>query len=502
MRNKLARNTISSLVFQICSVITGFILPRLILKSYGSGVNGLVNSVTQFLSVISFLELGVGAVVQSSLYKPLVDNDLELISKITVSANKFFRRIGEILFIYVVLLLFALPHLVDRNFSQMYTATLIAAMSISFFAQYFFGVVDRILLTADQKGYIQYNAQTLTLLANTLACVILIKTGCSIQLLKLTTSLIFLARPIALRIYVNKYYQIDRKIKYEEEPIRQKWNGISQHIATVVLDNTDTIVLTLFSSLANVSIYSVYHLVVYGIKYLFLSITNGIQALLGELWAREDQETVKSAFEWTEWVIHNSVILIFGCTSILIIPFVRVYTDGITDANYIQPLFAYLIVAAHAMHCLRLPYHLAIRAAGKYKETQLNYIIAAVLNIVVSVATVKLWGLIGVALGTLVAMFYQTIWMALYNSRHLIRNNVKSFIKLITVDFSIVVIGVILTVRLPIVSISYFSWVLLAIEVLIIWLSVALLINVICYRDKCKTLIAHMKRRGKNEHFQ
>ena len=66
---RLAKNTVSALVFQIVTVICGFVLPKAILSYYGSEVNGLVNSIAQFLQVIAFLELGVGAVVQSALYK-------------------------------------------------------------------------------------------------------------------------------------------------------------------------------------------------------------------------------------------------------------------------------------------------------------------------------------------------------------------------------------------------------------------------------------------------
>ena len=69
-KKKLIYNTISSLIFQVTTIVCGFILPRLILNAFGSNVNGLVNSITQFLGIISFLELGVGAVVQSALYKP------------------------------------------------------------------------------------------------------------------------------------------------------------------------------------------------------------------------------------------------------------------------------------------------------------------------------------------------------------------------------------------------------------------------------------------------
>ena len=333
---KLFYNTVSSLVFQLTTIICGFILPRLILSAFGSEVNGLVNSITQFLGIISFLELGVGAVVQSALYKPLAEKKQDDVSKIIASANKFFTRLGEILLIYVIVLVVIYPQFAGKNFGFAYTATLIVAISISSFAQYFFGIVNRLLLTADQRGYIQYNAQTIAVVGNTIACFVLIYLQCSIQVVKLTTSLIYLLQPFFVYLYVRSHYKIDKHIKYTKEPIAQKWNGIAQHVAAVILDGTDTIVLTLFATLSDVSIYSVYYLVVKGVKQLFLSMTNGITALIGELWAKQELDELNKTFSWTEWMIHTGTTFVFGLTAILIVPFVEVYTSGIHDANYIQ----------------------------------------------------------------------------------------------------------------------------------------------------------------------
>lgn len=487
-KKKLLKNTITSLVFQVCTVVCGFILPRLILNSFGSEVNGLVNSITQFLSIISLLELGVGAVVQSSLYKPLAENNKDMISKIMTSGGLFFRRIGHILLIYVIILMCFYPRFVHNDFEHLYTALLIAAISISSFAQYYFGVVDRLLLNADQRGYIQYTLQIFTLLSNTVISVILINIGCGIHIVKLAASLIYLSRPLFLRLYVNKYYCIDRKIKYDAEPIKQKWNGVAQHVAAVVLDGTDTMVLSVFSSLSDVSIYSVYHLVVYGVKQLLLSMTTGVQSLLGELWAKQELEEMKKAFGWTEWALHTGSTLVFGCTLILIMPFIQVYTNGITDANYIQPAFAIIIVLANLGHCYRLPYNVMILACGHYKQTQKNYIIAAILNIIFSIVTVKLWGLVGVAIGTFVAMFYQTIWMAYYDSRNLLRWPFRNFIKQLLIDAVTIGVCGAITALIPMNGINYFSWILLATKVLAIWLVGMYLINFIFYRDKIQKL--------------
>ena len=490
MRKKLlAKNTVSSLVFQIVTIICGFILPRIILVYYGSKVNGLVNSITQFLSVIAFLELGVGAVVQSSLYKPLAEHDNKKISEIITSANKFFTKIAAILLAYISLLIVVYPRIVNGDFSRIYSATLIIAIGLSSFSQYYFGVVDRLLLTADQRGYIQYNAQTITLILNTMACVVLVMLGASIHLVKLTTSAIYLARPIVLRLYVNKHYQINRNEKFTQEPITQKWNGIAQHIASVVLDQTDIIVLTTFSTLTNVSIYSVYHLVIYGVKQLFLSLTNGVQSLMGELIAKNEKDNLNNLFDMTEWLLHTGTVFVFGCTGMLIIPFVRIYTLGVDDANYVVPLFAFLITVAHAGHCLRLPYNVLILAAGHYKQTQNNYIVAALLNIIISVLTVKTFGLIGVAIGTLVAMLYQTVWMAFYDSKNILNRSVKEFFKHFVVDVICVIVAVLCTYKIRLANDSYFSWFALAIINGCIWFVIIVLINIVFYREKVRSVV-------------
>ncbi len=500
MRSKLLKfNTFSSLINQIVVIICGFILPRLILSTYGSEVNGLINSITQFLQMITLLDLGVGAVVQSALYKPLADGDYTYISSILASAQKFFNHLAQILAVYVVILTIGYPFFTEQDFGWAYIAVMIAVISISSFAQYYFGMVDSLLLRADQHGYILYITQTATVIANTLACVVLIKLGVGIHIVKLTTSLIFLFRPLVLRIYVKRHYQIDRRIKYDHEPIKQKWNGLAQHTGAVVLDSTDNIVLTVFSTLSNVSIYSVYYLVIYGVKNLFLSLTNGIQALIGELWAKQELNTLNKIFGRFEWLLHTGTVFIFGCTSLLILPFVSVYTKGITDVDYSQPLFAALLTMAHAGHCLRLPYNIIILAGGHYKQTQNNYIIAALLNIIISIILVIKYGLIGVAIGTLVAMLYQTVWMAGYISKNLIKWPFKRFIKQLAIDILTIVVSSLATYWIKLSHVTYASWIIMAVEVAIIYFISVAVINLIFYKPYVMDILSGFKQKLKGK---
>lgn len=480
---KLIKNTGSSMIYQIVTIICGFVLPRIILSYYGSGVNGLINSISQFLTTISLLDLGVGEVVRSSLYSPLAKKDTESISRVILSAGKFFKKLAMILIAYVTVLIIVFPKITDIEFDACYVSVLVIAMSASSFAQYYFGMVNSLLLSADQKGYIQYNVQTITLIINTIACSVLIIAGFSIQYVKIVTALIYLFRPAFLQVYVNRHYKINSKVDIKEEPIKQKWNGVAQHMSTVVLNHTDTIVLTLLGTLYEVSIYSVYHMVIYGVKNIFDAMVTGIKPLLGELWVKGNEYELNKTFNYIEWLMHNAVIFFFGCTSTLIVPFVRVYTKGVTDANYVQPIFAYLITCAYAVHCLRLPYNMMILAAGHFKQTQKYYTIAALINIIVSVITVKTFGLNGVSAGTLFAMLFHTIWTAIYNTKYLLKRPLKHYFKQLVTNLLIIFVCIAGVRFYKLKHLSYMGWIILAAKTAMTWGAAQILINYFFYKD-------------------
>ncbi len=493
-RQKLRLNTAMSLLSQVVSIVCGFILPRYILLYFGSDTNGLVSSISQLLGLIGLCELGVGAVVQSSLYKPLAEGDLLSTSKIMVSAKKFFDKVGIILAVYVLILAACFPFSQLEQFDFLFTATLIGAMSISYFAQYFFGIREQILLKADQKSYVGLALQIITLILNTAISVVIIKLGASIQLVKLASSCIFLIRPIGLTIYVKRHYKLDYSLKLTEEPIKQKWNGLAQHFATVVLGNTDTIVLTFFSTLANVSIYNVYYLVINGVKSLVTSLTGGLESYIGNMLAKQESEQLNKAFAFTEWIIHTLIVLAFTMTGLLILPFVSIYTSGITDADYYAPVFAIMLTAATASYCIRLPYSIIVLAAGHYKQTQWSAIIEMGLNIVISIALVFPFGLVGVAIGTLVSMSYRTVYYAFYLRKNILNRSISHFIKHIAVDFLTVACMIAACFWIKIGSLDYLSWLLMALKIGLLCLAVSLIINMIFYHKH----IAEICRGAKN----
>lgn len=481
-KTKLMYNTIGSLLYQATNILCGFILPHYFLKYYGSETNGLVASITQFLGFVGLAECGIGAVVQSALYKPLAEKNDEEISKIMISAEKFFHKIAYLLVIYTVILMVIYPLITKSSFNYLYTASLIFIIAFSLFVQYYFSISYSLLLEADSLAFIQLITRALALLANVICSVWLIKIGSSIQIVKAISAMVFLIQPLVLYTYVKKHYNLDKSIILTEEPIKQKWNGLLQHIATVVLFNTDTVILTVFSTLQNVSIYSIYNLIASGVRQILSAFTTGIQPLFGNMYAKKEINDLQKFFSIVEWGIHVMTVLLFTCMGILSVSFVLIYTQGVTDANYNVPLFAYMISSAQAAMCIRLPYVLMVLAAGHYKQTQMSSLIEVILNIGISIVLVMKWGLIGVAIGTLVAMVYRTCYFAYYLSRNILNRELQHFVKHMIVDLITVILIALLTKNLNLVVGNYYLWVQKAILVVLIAVVVSLVVNYIFYK--------------------
>ncbi len=497
MNKKLYANTVVSLITQVVTIVCGLILPRIILRSFGSEINGLVSSISQFLAVITLLDMGVGAVVQAALYKPLNNNNFDELSRIVKSSDRFFHRIGLILFAYVLVLCFIYPFLGKSSFDLLFTDSLLVIIAISSFLQYFWGVTNQILLNADQKIYITSGLQCIVLVLNTIICSVLSTLGASIHVVKLASALIFVVRPLCMHIYVKRNYRIDRKIKILGEPITQKWNGLSQHIASYVLDNTDVLVLTVFSSLNSVSIYTVYFNVANGIRKLLMASFTSFQSMWGNLLAKGDLDSVNSSFHKTEWLLHNVVVVLFGITGFLIVPFVKIYTSGVNDISYIYPLFATLLVLASAAHCLRLPYMMMVYASGAFKETQTSAWIEAGINILLSILLVVRYDLIGVAIGTLIAMLYRTIYLAVYLSRHILNRKIYFFLKRLLLDFICLLIfcSLIFLFNINQSEPTITGWLVLAIKTSVVIVLSALVVNVVFERKMVVDLFTRISNR-------
>ena len=481
------KNIIASLLFQVVTIICGFIVPRLIISNYGSDVNGLVTSITQFLAYITLLEAGFGPVIKSILFKPIVKNDKETIKKILKASEKIFRKISYIFIAYIIVLCFVFPLIVSNEFESFYTISLILIISISTFAEYYFGMTYKLFLHADQKPYVTHYIQIATLIINTILIIVLVKLGFSIQVVKLVSASIFILRPILHNIYVKKKYNISLKDVEEAYVINQKWDALAQHIAYIIHRNTDIIILTIFSDIKEVSVYAVYMLIINSIRNVVYSFTGGMDASFGKMIAKEEYDKLNDKFKKFVTYYYMISSILFICAFFLIIPFVSLYTKGITDANYIRPIFGYVMLSSVFMLSIKDPYNDLVKVVGHFKQTQKGAFVEAILNLVISIALVFKYGIVGVAIGTLVSTTIRTIELMYYANKNILKTNIFHFIKLIVmiiIEFIIIYALVDFIGEFKIDT--YIDWIIYAIIVTLISMIIIILINLIFNKGKIR----------------
>ena len=428
-----------SLLHQLITGICAIVLPRFILAQFGSEVNGLMQSVSQILSYTTLMEMGIGGVVLASLYKPLAENNTAEISNVFNTTKSFFGKISAVFVVFALVLSLVAKFVVHSEFDFIYVSTMVIILAVNTFFNYYFGLPHQLLLKADRRLYVVQSVQIVTTVLNLSVCLVAIKMNASIHMVKLLSAFVFILNPVCYRLYIKKHYEIVPT--KEKHPLAQKKDAVIHHLAYFIHRNTDIVIISVFSTLSAVSVYSVYNSVILIIENLLNAISAGVAGTIGNRIAKGEKKSITESFELYEGVNTCLTAAIFTVAAIMILPFVRIYTLGVTDAEYIQPVFACVMLLAGVMYSIRIPYGSIISAAGHYKETRTGAILEVCLNLVISILLVKPLGISGVAIGTFVAMTYRTIYMVWYLSKNILHRPVLKFVKSFGVNM---VVGIVL----------------------------------------------------------
>lgn len=489
---KAVSNILTNFFLQLATIICGFILPKEILKAFGSEINGLVSSASQFIGYIALLESGVGSVTRAALYRPISEGNYKKINGILTATEGFFRRIAIIFLLYVAVLAIIFPNLVTSAQSWGFISSIVIVVSISTFFQYYFGITYSIFLQADQRNYIVNLVQSITLITNTFLSIILIQLGVGIHFVRLVTALIYIVRPFLFKKFVVKNKKISNICEPDDEAIENRWSSLGQHIAYFLHSNTDIVLITLLMNIKEVSVYSIYSMVTVGIRNFALIVSNGLESGIGSMIAQDDLKALNRIFKSYETLVSISVVTLFSCALHLFIPFIYIYTSGITDANYINFQLAFLMVICETIYCLRYPYNNLILAAGHFKQTQKSAFIEAGFNILMSLVLIQIWGLLGIVFATVLAMTYRFLYFSHYISNNILYRPIKVIVKRTLVNISIFTLNFFLC-ELFISDIvrNYRDFIISGCKTFFLCAGVAMLFNIIFYKNSIDDINTH-----------
>ena len=494
-KNNVSINIFTSLIVQLAVIIQGLIIPRIILTYFGSSINGLVSSLTQYLNLFAIVEGGISGVILAALYKPVAEGDSDRLSSILVTANDFMKKLGLIFAGYAIVLA-AVYSVFIHTYKWVFSFSLTLIIAMAIFIQYFFTLIPQLLLRADDKFFLCNLVQVLFTIINIILAIISVHIYPEIRFLKILSSTVYLIQPLILNIYVKTHYRINWKAQKNKKLLNQRWDGFGISLANLVTTNTDIIVLTALTNLETVSVYTIYSQILVAIKGLVNSISNGFQAQIGQVYAKKNFSELEKKFEYYEFLINIISGLLITCCAEVIVPFIMIYTSGVNDANYNVPTFAFLITLSILFICIREPYIQMTYCAGFFKETSRYAYGEAILNIGISVVLVIKFGLIGVAIGTIVSILYRYLFTVIFIKRNnLLQRDYTMYFQRFCVECVSFGISYIITYSVDFFEVdTIMLWIIRSFICMGINICVFLGINVLFY----KNLIREFTKRIKN----
>ena len=442
-RRRSFLNIVVGIISQIISIALGIIIPRLFLMSFGSEMNGFLNSIGQIFAYFTLLEAGMYGATLQALYAPIANSDKKEISSIMAATNRYYKKTGRLYLIAVLGLAVVYPLVISSNISVWVMTVIILFNGFPGVISYYFQGKFIILLQAEGKNYINTALSSIASTLISISKIIMLFLGCSIVKIQFTYLLINIFKIIIIGIYISKNY---KWVNLKEEPnykaIEQKNAVFVNQICDMVFRNTDTIILTIFSSLKVVSVYTMYTLL-YSMIRTADYVAQGFSFVMGQTFNR-DRDRYIQLHDLYENYRMALVFALYNIALIFIIPFMELYTSGIKDINYLDYKVAVLFSVFYVMTGARACCADLINYAQHFRKTQTRCIIEAAINLTVSIIAVIFWGIYGVLIGTIVALIYRMNDMFIYaNVRILHRSPWISYKRFISNSIIFTIITVI-----------------------------------------------------------
>lgn len=428
------KNLIFAFIGQAAGVVINFIARIVFLKILTAEYLGLNGLFTNILSMLSLMELGVGTAMTFSLYKPLAIADKEKVKSLMHLYRKAYIIIGILVLVIGIGITPLLPYFVDKmpnineNINLIYILFVINT-AISYFYSY-----KRSLISSDQKRYIAtaYRYGFYFFLNITQIIVLLLTKN---YIWYLVTQIIFtFMENVAVSKKADKLYpylkekNIKKLEKSDTEKIKKNVVAMVGHkIGGIVVGATDNIILSKFVGLIEVGIYSNYYLIINALNIIIGQVFTAITASVGNLVATANKEKVYNIFKKTFFLN----FWLYGFSSICLLVLFNSFITIWLGSEYLFSMNIVLVLVINFYVTGMRKAVLTFRdATGLYWADRYKPFAESIINIVASIILVKIFGTIGVFIGTFISTMTTCFWVEPYVLyKYEFGLNIKPFLK-------------------------------------------------------------------------
>lgn len=446
---KSLNNIVNGLFFRFVSTVFPFVIRTVIVVTLGTkylGLNSLFNSI---LAVLSLSELGIGGALVFNMYKPIAENDVKQVNALLNTYKKYYRIIGFIILGLGICVMPFLRYLIKGSYPQELNLYLLYIVYLSnAVISYWVFAYKVAILEASQQNSIDSRIHSF------------VKTGMYIaQIVGLYLThdyyVYLICLPIStLTLNLVRSVIVDRRFpqycadgEIETSLIKSVFNKVKalfgHKIGTIVITSADSIVISSFLGLEIVGIYGNYYTVIHSLISLITIFYTSITASVGNSLISTDKKTTLSHFRILVFI--NSWI-VGWCTVCLVClyqPFMTLWMGE----EMLFPFHMVLLLAFYFYSWLIRRIGLTYKdAAGRWEEDFWKPYIGAVVNLVTNIIMVKIIGIEGVVISTIIVMvFIYFPWETIVVGKYIFEHSMKEYVTDIGKNLAITIIACVVT---------------------------------------------------------
>ncbi len=412
------KNVRYATLLKLLVVVVNFLARRVFITVLTDEYLGLNGTFANILSVLSLAELGVGTAITFSMYQPLAEHDDERLLSLMALYRKYYRIIGCVIAVVGAALTPALPYLI-HDIPNVPHIEIIYLMFVFDSAMSYFFVYKQSIIIADQKQYIVTTYQNITAVCMVLVQIVLLLITknyfvyLGVKLVSTLTNNMLLARK------ADKLYPFLKKKEIQPLPADVQ-QGISRNIratmmhriGSVVVFETDNVLIMYFIGAIAVGFYSNYLMITRGLQDIYILIYRAITASVGNLCAEEDKSHAQAVF----WKLDFFTRWLYGFSSICLLVLLNPFISSVwLKENYLFSMPIVLLMCVNFYVTGLRQSSLTFRdAMGLYWYDRYKAIFESLINLVVSVILAIPYGIVGIFIGTFVSTMTTCFWIEPY----------------------------------------------------------------------------------------
>ncbi len=401
------RNLMSGALAKAVSIIFPFIIRTIIIKKLGAEYLGLNSLFVSILQVLSLAELGFGNAIIFSMYKPIVDKDLDKLNALYLFYRKVYRIVGTVMLAAGLLIMPFLPNLISGEYPgdiNIYIIYLIFLFN-TVISYWLFAYKDS-LLQANQRYDISTN---ITVISNALMYLLQIVVLLTVNnyyayilLLPVATVINNIIKSICVdRMYPHIICAGKLSAAEKNELYKKIFGLLLFKICGICRNSFDSIIISSFLGLVILTQYQNYFIVITSLVSITAIVVDSIISGVGNSIAAESKEKNYRDFNTLFFMLNWLAGWCTVCLVCLYQPFIELWLG---KDYLLSDRLAFLLGIYFYVQQIGNVGYIYRTAAGLWWENKLCPLVESLANLLLNVLLVKFWGVEGVVMATIVTM--------------------------------------------------------------------------------------------------